>query len=131
VNSVHILTNCFFRPPFLIASYPLTPRAMPWLGLLVAGLSLWTQRRSQGILRVCGIYGEQSGTRTCFTPSTSVSLASIIPFKFRCYIYFLLTLCNSNSELLPTARSPSKYSEQNVCVIFIFFMILYVPLISS
>ena len=65
MNSVRILTNCFFRP-ILISSYPFTPRAVPRLRRLVAGLSLGIGDSDTFQCILCGMYGEQSGTRTCF-----------------------------------------------------------------
>ena len=40
----------------------------------------------------CDIYGEQSGTGTGFSPSTSVSLVNIIPPVLDSFAYLTLTL---------------------------------------
>ena len=103
MNSVHILTKCFFRP-VLISSYPFTPRAVTWLRRLVAGLSLGIGDSDTFQCILCGIYGEQIGTRTFF-------FFHSIPLKF-CWHILSSTRIISRWGLFPTARSHSRYSEQ-------------------
>jgi len=112
----YIFSRIVFFRPILISSYPFTRRAVPWLRRLVAGLSLGTGDWGTFQCILCGIYGEQSGTRTCF---------SCISFHSSFSRRWLILVYECSSRLLALILGTlNKYYIPCLCI-YIYIYIYY------